>query len=57
MYLPLGEDEKLSEVDSDDPIEDDEDSVSTSAKKSKKTNKKPKTKIGRRGSLKKSKKM
>ncbi|XP_060869695.1 craniofacial development protein 1 [Metopolophium dirhodum] len=55
-YKPPGEDEKLSEVDSDDPIEDDEDSASTSAKKSKRTNKKP-TKIGKRGSLKKSKKI
>jgi len=57
LYLPLGEDEKLSEVDSDDPIEDDEDSVSTSAKKSKRTNKKPTTKKRNRGSLKKSKKV
>ncbi|XP_022177227.1 craniofacial development protein 1 [Myzus persicae] len=56
-YKPPGEDEKLSEVDSDDPIEDDEDSVSTSAKKSKRTKKKPMTKMGKRGSLKKSKKV
>ncbi|XP_015365936.1 PREDICTED: craniofacial development protein 1 [Diuraphis noxia] len=56
-YKPPGEDEKLSEVDSDDPIEDDEDSVSKFAKKSKRTNKKSTTKKGKRSSLKKSKKI
>jgi len=54
LCLLIGEDEKLSEVDSDDPIEDD-DNVSTSAKKSKRTTKKL-TKTAKRGSLNKSKK-
>lgn len=49
--LFLGEEENLSEIDSDDPIEDDEEIANTSATKSKKRTK------GKRGLQKKIKKM
>lgn len=51
-YKPPGEEEKLSEIDSDDVIEDDEDNANTSTAKSKKKVSKKRTK-GKRGSQKK----
>lgn len=54
MCLILGEEEKLSEIDSDDVIEEDEDSVNTSNVKSKKkvSNKRTKRKKGSQKKLK-----
>lgn len=52
LCLKLGEEEKLSEIDSDDVIEEDEDNTNTSNIKSKKKVSKKRTK-GKRGSQKK----
>lgn len=56
IYLKIGEEEHLSELDSDDLIEDDEDIANTSTSKLGKNIKK-RTKGKQRGAQKKSKKM